>query len=195
MKVEAFLPYLDKIQQLLIAEATEVNAGGTCSSCGVKGSAKYRCRECFNTSAVCSKCIIKRHQLQPFHQIERWTGTHFDAHTLHDLGLVINFGHDGARCPASFQPKSLVVVHTNGIHHCSFQFCNCSEHTENFQHLLLLRLFPATLKFPVTVFTFALLETFHQLTRSSKITPYDYFDTLQKLTNAVFPQDIAVCIH
>lgn len=154
--------------------------------------ANYRCRECFNTSAICSHCMIKQHQLQPFHRIEKWTGTYFDTHTLHELGLVIYVGHKGEPCKASFKPKELVVVHTNGIHHSLVQFCNCSEFRETFQQLLLLRLFPATLKSPATIFTFQLLENFHQLARSSKITTYDYFDALQKLTNAAFPQDVAV---
>lgn len=123
-----------------------------------------------------------------------WTGTYFDAHTLHNLDFVMYLGHDGAPCPASVRLLEMVIIHTNGIHRRSVQFCDCNSLTENFQQLLILRLFPATLKFPATAFTFDLLDVFHQLTLCSKITPYDYFDTLKKLTNLAFPQDVEV-IH
>lgn len=180
-----------------MAQETEVNAGGRCSSCGEEKSAMYRCRECFLAPAVCSKCIVKRHQLQPLHKIQVWTGLYFDEHTLHALGLVMYLGHDGAPCPVPFEVKEMVILHTNGIHRCSVQFCNCSNSTPNFQQLVISRLFPATLKCPATAFTFDLLETFHQLALSSKITSYDYFDALKKLTNAAFPQDVEVsnCIQ
>lgn len=175
-----------------MAQETEANAGLDCSSCGASQSASYRCRECFNTSALCSECIVSRHKFQPLHRIQKWTGTYFDAYTLSDLGLVMPLGHGGSRCEASLEPKKMVIVHTNGVHHCLVQFCDCNDLIPNFQQLAMSRLFPATLTAPATAFTFDLLETFHQLTLCSKITPYDYFDTLRKLTNATFPQDIDV---
>ncbi|KAJ3569456.1 hypothetical protein NP233_g5031 [Leucocoprinus birnbaumii] len=45
-------------------------------------------------------------------------------------------------------------------------------------------------KFPKTAFTFQVLETFHQLLLSTKITTYDYYDSLKKTTNHAFPQDV-----
>lgn len=178
-----------------MAQETEVNAGHQCPSCRTPGSAKYRCLECFDASALCATCIVARHRFQPFHQIQIWTGTHFDSHSLHSLDYVMYLGHDGKRCPASVvKPHKMVIVHTNGIHHCLVQFCDCNNYTENFQQLMMVRLFPATPKFPATAFTFRLLETFHQLTLCSKITPYDYFDTLKKLTSVAFPQDVDVSI-
>lgn len=191
-RIQAFLPHLGQIQQSFMAQETEVNVSQDCSSCGLTKSATYRCLECFNALALCATCIVTRHHLQPLHQIQMWTGTYFDAYTLHSLGLVMYLGHGGAPCPASVALKEMVIIHTNGIHRRSVQFCDCNDLTENFQQLMILRLFPATLKFPATAFTFDLLETFHQLTLCSKITPYDYFDTLKKLTNLAFPQDVDV---
>ncbi len=190
-KVDAFLPHIDALQESFMVLETEANAGGACP-CGCQEPAMYRCCECFDASALCSGSIVSRHQLHPFHQIQSWTGTYFDTCTLKDLGLVICLGHGGARCPASCEVKEMVVVHTNGIHQCSLRFCDCNDIIQNFQQLMRSRLFPATVKFPATVFTFELLETFHQLTLCSKITPYDYFDTLKKLTNIAFPQDVEV---
>lgn len=154
----------------------------------------YRCQECFSTAALCSKCIVERHQFQPLHRIQAWTGTYFNEHTLHDLGLVMCLGHNGAPCPVPFNVKEMVIIHTNGIHRRSVQFCNCNNSPLNFEQLVISQFFPATIKFPATAFTFSLLEVFHQLTLSSKITPYDYFDALKKLTNSAFPQDVEVCI-
>lgn len=175
-----------------MAQETEKNAGLKCSSCKAPDSARYRCRECVSASALCSTCIVSRHKFQPFHRIQVWTGAYFDAITLGDLGLVVCLGHGGSLCRASLRLKKMVIIHTNGVHHCSVRFCDCNDLTPNFQQLLLSRLFPATLTSPATAFTFDLLETFHQLTLCSKITPYDYFDTLRKLTNATFPQDVDV---
>ncbi len=104
-------------------------------------------------------------------------------------------GHHGTPCRVSFGAKELVVVHTNGIHRCLVQFCDCHDAAASFQQLVLLRLFPATLKFPATAFTFDLLSSFHQLTLCSKITPYDYFDTLKKLTSNAFPQGVEVTFN
>lgn len=177
-----------------MALETEVDVGGRCSSCRAEGSAVYRCRECSGGSAVCSKCIVERHRLQPLHRIQIWTGSFFDDYSLHDLDFVMYAGHGGKSCSVPFNVREMVIVHTNGIHRRSVQFCNCKQSRPNFEQLILSQLFPATIKSPATVFTFSLLEAFHQLTLSSKITPYDYFDALKKLTNATFPQDVDVCI-
>ncbi len=191
-KVEAFLPHLDELQQFIMALEADENVGRGCASCQMPGAANYRCCECFNASPICATCIVKQHQSHPLHRIQKWTGTFFDAHTLRELGLIMYLGHHRTPCRASFDTKELVFIHTNGIHRCLVQFCACRDAAANFQQLVLLRLFPATLKFPATVFTFDLLSTFHQLTLCSKITPYDYFDTLKKLTNNAFPQGVEV---
>lgn len=175
-----------------MAQETEKNVGQNCSSCRAKNSAIYRCRECFISLALCSACIVERHKHQPLHHIQAWTGTHFETHALCDLGLVLHLGHDGKLCPASLRPKEMVILHTNGIHRCSVQFCDCNSLVSNLKQLIYSQLFPATVLFPATAFSFALLTTFHQLTLCSKITPYDYFDTLRKLTNVAFPQDVEV---
>lgn len=160
---------------------TEEGVGLACTSCGTLRLANYRCRECFNSHILCSECIVECHQSQPLHHIQAWTGTHFNTHSLHDLGLITYLGHGGKPCPASLGLTNMVNIHPNGIHCRSVQFCDCDDIIPNFQQLILARLFPATLKFPATAFSFKLLETFHQLTLCSKITPYDHFDALKKL--------------
>lgn len=181
-----------------MVQEIEMNTGSACSFCRVQNAmnvpnkAEYRCNECFNAFALCAGCITTRHQLHPFHRIQKWAGMYFDTHTLHELGLVLYLGHGGSSCPVSVGLKEMVIIHTNGIHRRSVQFCDCNDEVPNFQQLMITRLFPATLKSPATAFTFELLQTYHQMTLSSKLTPYDYFDALKKLTNGAFPQDVEV---
>ncbi|KAK7025934.1 hypothetical protein VNI00_015849 [Paramarasmius palmivorus] len=51
------------------------------------------------------------------------------------------------------------------------------------QQLLSSQWYPATAKVPQTCFTFRLLEHFHMMTLVGKITSYDYYRGLEKLTN------------
>jgi hypothetical protein len=175
----------------MVLEATSL--GDICPSCLELRPRKYRCLECFNClNVICSNCIVARHHQQPFHRIQKWTGTHFEVASLHNLGLVLYLGHNGSSCPASCNLINITVVHLNGLHTRAIQYCDCNDLIPNYQQLILARLFPATIKMPRTVFTFQLLETFHQLSLSSKITPYDYFNSLTKLTNYAFPQEVEV---
>ncbi|KAF9441927.1 hypothetical protein P691DRAFT_607495, partial [Macrolepiota fuliginosa MF-IS2] len=80
--------------------------------------ASYRCLECFNFCPICASCIINQHVHQPFHHIQRWTGTHFKQVSLCGLGFVISLGHNA-------EASEFIVVHTNGVHQCCIIFCIC----------------------------------------------------------------------
>ena len=43
-----------------------------CLSRGVKdiNRAEYRCRDCFLPDLTCSACLIRRHRLNPFHNVD-----------------------------------------------------------------------------------------------------------------------------
>lgn len=104
------------------------------------------------------------------------------------MGLVITLGHtDGSICHASVAaPRSFVVIHTNGMHPVNIQFCQCSQVHKSgtrVQQLMRHRLFPATLTDPSTCCTFAVLKHFHTTTLQSKITTFDYYMTLEKMTD------------
>ncbi len=163
-----------------MAQEIEENIEHNCSSCRALGSANYHCQECFNALALCLNCIILCHQLYPLHWIQIWTGTYFDMYALYNLGLKMHLGHGGLPCLSLLGPKEMVIIQVNGIHHCLVQFCDCNDLIPNFWQLVLSCLFPATLTSPATAFTFELLKSFHQLTLSSKITAYDYFDVFRK---------------
>ena len=79
-----------------------------------------------------------------------------------------------------------MVIHTNGFHPVNIQFCQCGQVRNpgsRVQQLLRRKLFPATLTDPTTCCTFELLEHYHLLTLQSKITQFDFYETLQKHTN------------
>lgn len=79
-----------------------------------------------------------------------------------------------------------MVLHTNGWHHVHMQYCQCSQEVlagSHVQQLLRSELFPATPNAPSTCATFRVLETYHALTLQSKITVYDFYITLNNLTD------------
>ncbi|KAI0682315.1 hypothetical protein BC835DRAFT_1311595, partial [Cytidiella melzeri] len=124
----------------------------------------------------------------PYHRIESWDGSYFRPVTLRDLGLVIQLGHEpGSRCPAPFPAHcDFIVIHTDGFHPVSMQYCQCSRvdmSGSRAQQLLQRRLYPATLMEVSTCCTFAVLRLFHVLTLQSKVTAFDYYTTLEKLTD------------
>lgn len=101
---------------------------------------------------------------------------------------MLQLGHrPGQYCPApTIGPRNFVVIHTNGLHPVTVQYCQCAQlQTAGsvVQQLLRYELYPATLEDPSTCCTFRLMETFHMLTLQGKITAYDYYISLQKLTN------------
>ena len=103
---------------------------------------------------------------------------------LKDLGLRIQLNHlQDTKC-SNPEPchSNFVVLHTNGIHEASVDFCNCCPLSN---HLQLLRrgLYPATQDQPRTCATFSLLRQLHMLGLTSKCSTYDFYRALEKLTN------------
>lgn len=77
-------------------------------------------------------------------------------------------------------------MHTNGFHPVTVQFCQCNRLElagDRVQQLLRYELYPATLDDPSTCCTLRMLEHFHILTLQSKVTAYDYYLALEKLTD------------
>ncbi|KAF7325218.1 CxC2 domain-containing protein [Mycena kentingensis (nom. inval.)] len=79
-----------------------------------------------------------------------------------------------------------VMLHHNGIHEVSVAFCGC-YHSKDVDHLQLLKAgyYPATLDAPRTCATFSCLDLFQNLSLHGKATAYDFYATLETLTNAV----------
>ncbi|KAJ7053250.1 hypothetical protein C8F01DRAFT_1260914 [Mycena amicta] len=126
------------------------------------------------------------HSEQPLHFVERWNGNYFKKTSLKSLGLRVQLGHEiGHRCIAPHAAHSdFCIVHTNGIHTVTVDFCGCHLRTDAFHiQLLKRRWYPSTTSHPRTCATFACLDAFHALSLKAKTTAYDYYGSLEYLTD------------
>lgn len=120
--------------------------------------------------------------------VQKWNGKYFEKTTLQDLGAVLQLGHPpGERCAApAIGPRACMVIHTNGFHPVTVLFCGCTKLSragDRVEQLLRAELYPASLTDPTTFCTVRVLEYFHLQTLQSKITAYDFYMTLQRLTD------------
>lgn len=86
----------------------------------------------------------------------------------------------------------LTVVDTTGIHQIRAQYCRCPESSRipEYQQLLQLGLYPASITQPRTVFTFRVLNDYDLLNLETKSTPQRYLAMLQRLTTDIFPDTL-----
>ncbi|KAG2101825.1 uncharacterized protein F5147DRAFT_746912 [Suillus discolor] len=104
--------------------------------------------------------------------LRKWNGTYFERIALADMGLRVQLGHQGMSCLCPQRGHvSFVVIHTNAIHlsHC--------------QQLLRCEWYPATLHFPQSACTKQVLEFFLVLMWSSKVSGYEFYTSLERLTD------------
>lgn len=167
-------------------------------ACGSKLDAIYRCVECHESPLRCKTCIVTSHRHLWFHYIEAWDGSFFRRYDLISLDFTIYLGHEGLRCPHlsdSTQPSNFVIGHTNGIHQCKLQYCDCPDASDHVTQLLRARLWPATRDKPHSAFTLALLQTWQHLWHNAKITTLRFMRALARYTNNMFPADVKVSIR
>lgn len=93
-----------------------------------------------------------------------------------------------------------MVIDTTGFHGVTLQFCQCDKMHRagtRTQQLLRSELYGATLHDPTTCCTFRVLEHFHITTLQSKINAYDYYMSLEKLTNngSLMKQPVSPALH
>ena len=194
-----FANEFESLQDSILLKSYHSKVGEMCS-CG-RNAALFRCaghEYCFQGDLCCQSCTIQVHTKPslPFHRIEKWTGTHFTSTSLQAIGYILHLGHSGKHCPNvnhhKAHPRPMTIMHTNGSHKMLIQFCHCFQAPSDAIQLSNAQLFPATIVRPQTAFSFAVLDHFHQLTLSSKISLFDYYDSLTKLTEPTFPQDVSV---
>ncbi|KAI0730668.1 hypothetical protein C8Q76DRAFT_612418, partial [Earliella scabrosa] len=89
--------------------------------------------------------------------LQAWDGVKFVRTSLETLGLKVQVGHD-------------CLDETN-------------QHTTEWRQLIRLGWFPATLDRPATVFTFRLLKTFQELNFQGKTNLYDYWKSIERITD------------
>ncbi|KAG6835455.1 hypothetical protein H0H93_001323 [Arthromyces matolae] len=134
-------------------------------------------------SIFCQDCTLNKHTDHPLHRIDNWNGQFFTFSSLKAIGHYIQLGHpSGVSCSNPFL-SDLVVLHVNGIHSVLVYFCDCSTALDRPIQLLRSRLFPATTIYPQTAATFELLKSFHLLSFMSKISAFEFYQTLVRLTD------------
>ena len=125
---------------------------------------------------------------KPTHIWQRWDSQYFQKGTLKELGLHIQLGHhpqDRCANPVATRAK-MAVVHTNGIHPATIDYCGCDRAGaagNQRQQLLCHRLYPVTEQEPMTCATFDALETVHMQNVQSKTGIYDLYMALERLTD------------
>jgi CxC2 like cysteine cluster associated with KDZ transposases len=138
-----------------------------------------------------SYIVLSRVSFVDYRQL--WTGKFFDKVTLQQLGLRYQLGHGGSRCPMPTPgPSNFLVFDTTGIHHVTVDFCDCTHHVFHQRtQFLRARWFPATVNRPKTVFTFDVLESFHELSLQGKTTSYDFYHSiLRRSDNLELEKDV-----
>ncbi|KAF7324213.1 CxC2 domain-containing protein [Mycena kentingensis (nom. inval.)] len=157
-----------------------------CTKCG-SSQAKFRCVECHACGLVCKRCIVAMHAYSPFHWVQIWTGAFYQRVLLKSLGLRVQLGHPaGEACSAPLRgPAEFLVIHWNGIHDVGIDFCGCHVHGRHSFPLQLLRarLYPATTERPQTCASLDCLDHFHASSLHTKCSAYDYYASLEYLTD------------
>ncbi|KAK0477519.1 hypothetical protein EDD18DRAFT_1114666 [Armillaria luteobubalina] len=119
------------------------------------------------TAILWSSCASKHGLVQRYAGAE-WNGTFYSQITLQDMGLKVQLGHlSGETCPyPRASGRSVVVIDVEGIHKIN---------------MLRARWFPATVEFPHTAVTFAVLRHFQMMSFMSKVSSYEYYQSLARL--------------
>ncbi|KAE9385245.1 hypothetical protein BT96DRAFT_1092095 [Gymnopus androsaceus JB14] len=187
-------PYRNEyLAEMLRAEGRGDRNKNFCYACGCldqEHALVFCCiSECFSKDLVCEECCRKHHWNRPLDIVERWNGSFFERIALRDIGIVVQIGHcPGKTCLSPSTYKDFIVIHTNGLHRVHVAFCNCFNKYsagERKTQLLRWQWYPATHLEPQTAATFEVLNHFHLLTLQGKVTAYDYYAGLEKLSNNV----------
>lgn len=156
----------------------------------------YRCKDCHGGGMRCHGCLKKSHQYLPFHRVEQWNGECFQDIPLHTLGVKLCLGHDGDECTSYGVwprcPDIITVMHTNAIHRVHVRYCTCRDADEPWQQMLDYGMVAATHIRPSTAFTFDVLNQFQNFNLTSKVSAYDFCNSLRFQTDSVMPQDVPV---
>ena len=116
--------------------------------------------------------------------LQKWNGKFFERVTLKQLGLVVQVGHGDMLCYCPERGHTnFLVIDINGIHPVSVNFCGCEQRTSHRQQLLRCAWYPSTVHNPRTACTRRVLDHFLRLTWSSKVSAYEYYHTLERLTD------------
>lgn len=164
------------------------------------------CEDCTFAEAMCEECFIANHTTNPFHWCRRWDedadhGVRVDISKLGTNGYAVPLGHQGRRCPTrvkkhgehKYDGIKFTVVASNGIHGTVLETCLCDGNPSSRRtHLLRAGLFPATMTFPVTAFTFSFLRSYRIISYRTKCSAHDFLRSMQRLSDNLRPHSVSV---
>ncbi|KAF6746462.1 hypothetical protein DFP72DRAFT_992812 [Ephemerocybe angulata] len=175
------------LRYLITLEGRGKSPSSICLRCTAGNAAEFRCLCCDNTGMMCGACMVAAHHFLPLHRIQKWNGHFFAKVSLKSLGLRIQLGHTlGETCP---RPETawgddFVILDMDGVHTLGVDYCGCGGSSlTQVEQLLERRLYPATTINPKSAATFRLLELFEILQYESKVSPYELFNTISRLTD------------
>ncbi|RXW17407.1 hypothetical protein EST38_g8431 [Candolleomyces aberdarensis] len=186
--LHSWMGHVDSYLQALITfEGRGEQSVKTCSKCAKMNPSLYRCSSCLSSEFLCNTCIVSSHRETPLHRIKFWNGTFLEKTSLKTLGLRIQLGHVvGEECPYPIAARAddFVIIDIDAIHSVGLDFCECGK-TANSQYLQLLqhRFYPATSDQPKSAATFRLLEVFEILQYESKLSVYEFYQAVARLTD------------
>jgi len=189
-----WLLYQSEFQaEIISSEGHPMDA--SCASCW-KQDGQYRCSDCFRSGLYCQDCCVSAHAALPFHSITQWNGRYFEKTTLQALGFVLHLGHGGSSCPQmseeGYSGTELTVVDLDGIYIHTVAWCACTDPAERWKQLLRTRLYPASVQFPRTAFTFRLLNYFNMDILECDTSSASFMTKLRRLTNLYDPMNVPV---
>ncbi|KAH9482659.1 hypothetical protein JR316_0004759 [Psilocybe cubensis] len=157
----------------------------SCYQCKIN-DALYQCLDCDRIEMFCNACIVGNHLANPLHRIKKWNQQYFEPTTLKSLGLRVQLGHMiGQKCvnPRASPGNGFTVVDSNGIHDISLDFCDCETAQSHAIQILRKRWFPSTGTYPKTAATMRVLKQFHLLAFESKLSSYEFYNSLVRNTD------------
>ncbi|KAH6866011.1 hypothetical protein BKA70DRAFT_1244784 [Coprinopsis sp. MPI-PUGE-AT-0042] len=175
---------VDYLHEIMEKEA--LPAQNICSQCNVEllHGVTWRCKECFGQPLYCTTCVRQLKEIwpptTPFETIPLFTTL------LHDDDPFFGAKPDGRVFGNS---RSLVVVHTNGIHHLMVQFCQCDNSLEEDIQLLKMGLYHSSHLDVHTAFTFELLDYYLLDILECYTSSLHFYSKLQRVTNEIFPKN------
>lgn len=97
------------------------------------------------------------------------------------LGLHIQLGHPpGIPCilPEKAFNDNFTIIGDHDLHNVTLDFCNCTTAQSHATQLLRFGLYPATVDDPRTATLFRVLERFHLLSFKSKVSAFEFYQSL-----------------
>jgi hypothetical protein len=126
---------------------------------------------------------------------KEWMGEYWTRTSLRTLGLVVQLGHPlGYACPHPVKADhKFMLMHTNGLHCVTIQFCHCRGHAPHRVQLLRNSWWPGSTIRPKTAASMDLLRTFQCLNLQGKINATNFYRGLEMLTDGTLLLTIPVC--